>query len=230
MKTVAIYGIEHKGATYNAAQLFIGRLGVSGDVTEFFLPSAMPHFCVGCARCFMQGEEFCPHRNFTAPIQEALTGADLIILASPVHLFHITGQMNALLSHLGFQFMNHRPNASMFSKTALAISTAAGKGAQSAIKDMAQSLGYWGVSRIYKFGFTVLAANWNEITEKNRLKIERRVHTISKKILKAKKAKPSLKTKCLFYLFRALHKKSFLIPFDKAHWEKQGWLGKNRPW
>jgi multimeric flavodoxin WrbA len=231
MKTVIIYGVEHKGATWNAVQLFKTALALHGDaITEFFLPAAMPHFCIGCTRCFMQGEEFCPHQNYTAPIREAMVNADLIILASPVYLFHITGQMKALLDHFGFQFMNHRPNASMFSKTALVISIAAGKGMRSAIKDMTQSLEYWGVSRIYKFGSAVFAASWNEITEKNKLKIERKIKSISKRILKAGTAKPSLKIKGLFYLFRTLHKKSYLIPNDKEYWSKKGWLNTNRPW
>jgi hypothetical protein len=27
-----------------------------------------------------------------------------------------------------------------------------------------------------------------------------------------------------------LHKKSYLIPYDKDYWKSQGWLDKERPW
>jgi multimeric flavodoxin WrbA len=232
MKTVIIYGIEHKGNTYNTVQLFKNALDVHGDnLTEFFLPKDMPYFCAGCNNCFMKGEEYCPHHDDVTPIKEAISGADLIILASPVYLFHVTGQMKAFLDHFGFQFMNHRPNKSMFSKTALVVSTAAGAGMRSAIKDMAGSLEYWGVSRIYKFGFAVFAANWNEIAKKKKLIIERKINDISKKIIrKRNKVKPGIKTKGLFYLFRMMHKKFDSIAHDKEYWIKNGWLDRNRPW
>ena len=232
MKTVIIYGIEHKGNTYNAVQLFKSELGISNDnLTEFFLPRDMPRFCTGCNTCFMKGEKYCPHMPYTTPIKEAIINAELIILASPVYLFHVTGQMKALLDHFAFQFMNHKPNKAMFSKTALVVSIAAGAGTKSAMKDMTGSLEYWGISRIYKFGFAIFAANWDEISKKNKLKIEQRIKKISNAILaKSNKVKPNLKVKGLFYLFRMMHKNTDSIANDKEYWKKQGWLGKERPW
>jgi multimeric flavodoxin WrbA len=233
MKTIIIYGIEHKGNTYNAVQLFKNNLNLNeNDVTEYFLPKDMPYFCVGCNNCFMKGEEFCPYQKYITPIKEAILNAELIILASPVYLSHITGQMKTLLDHFAFQYMNHRPNKLMFSKTALVVSIAAGVGMKSAIKDMTGSLEYWGISRIYNFGFAVHASNWNEITDANKLKIEQMVKKISNKILlkKNERIKPNHKIKGLFYLFRMLHNKSFLIPYDRDYWKSQGWLDKKRPW
>jgi len=184
LKTVIIYGIEHKGNTYNTVQLFKKSLGLNeNDIIEYFLPKDMPNFCIGCNNCFMKGEDFCPSQKYVAPIKEAILKAELIILASPVYLFHITGQMKVFLDHFGFQFMNHRPNRSMFSKTALVVSIAAGAGMGSAIKDMAESLRYWGISRIYKFGFAVLASNWDEIAEKNKQKMYRTIKKLSNKII-----------------------------------------------
>ena len=231
MKTVIIYGIEHKGSTYNAVQLFKNELEIHDDLIEFFLPRDMPRFCTGCNTCFMKGEKRCPHEAYVTPIKEAIINAELIILASPVYLFHVTGQMKALLDHFGFQFMNHRPNKAMFSKTALVVSIAAGAGMKSAMKDMTGSLEYWGISRIYKFGFAINAANWDEISKKNKLIIEQRIKKISNAILaKSDKVKPKLKVKGLFYLFRMMHKNTDSIAHDKEYWKEQGWLEKKRPW
>jgi multimeric flavodoxin WrbA len=231
MKTAIIYGVGHKGSTYNAVQLFKNRLNINeDDISEFSLPKDMPHFCVGCNNCFMKGEEFCPHREYVTPIKNALWDAELIILASPVYVFHVTGQMKALLDHLGFQFMSHRPNKFMFSKTALVVSTAAGGGMRTAINDMALSLSYWGVSKIFKFGYAVYATGWEDVAENRKLKIERKIKNISRKILsKSKKIKPSIKTKIIFSIFRMMQKK-FGIPYDKNYWKEQGWLDKKRPW
>jgi len=232
MKTVIIYGIEHQGSTYNAVQLFKDELGIrDDDIMEFFMPRDMPRFCIGCNNCFMKGEQFCPHTAYVTPIKEAIISADLIILASPVYLFHVTGQMKVFLDHFAFQFMNHRPNKAMFSKTALVVSIAAGAGTKSAMKDMTGSLEYWGISRIFKFGFAIFAANWDEISKKKKSKIERRIKLISNEILvKSNNKKPRLKIKGLFYIFRMMHKKTDSIANDKKYWKDQGWLDKGRPW
>ena len=232
MKTVAIYGIEHKGSTYNIVQMFMNKLNISKDnLTEFFLPKDMPHFCIGCNNCFMKGEESCPHQEYITPIKEAIRNAELVILASPVYVLRVTGQMKALLDHFGFQFMIHRPNKSMFSKTALVVAIAAGGGMRSAIKDMTASLKLWGISKIFKFGYAVAAAKWEDVTEKNRIKIEKKIKKLSRMILlKKNKIKTNLKIKLLFLLFRMIQKKHGYIQYDKNYWKEHGWLEKTRPW
>jgi multimeric flavodoxin WrbA len=232
MKTVIVYGIEHKGSTYNAVQLFKKQLNIAdSDLTEYFLPKDMPHFCMGCNNCFLQGEYYCPHQSHIAPINEAMLNAELIVLASPVYVFHVTGQMKAFLDHFAFQWMAHRPNKSMFYKTALIVSIGAGGGMRSTIQDMSMSLKYWGISHIFTFGYAVSAAKWEDVTEKNKMKMERMVKNISNKIKsKIYKSKPSIKMKLLFNIFRLMQKRNEMIPHDKKHWERNGWLEKNRPW
>ena len=214
MKTVIIYGIEHKGSTYNVVQLFKSQLSISeNDIMEFYLPKDLPHFCMGCNNCFIKGEEFCPHKDYVTPIKEAIYNAELIILASPVYVFHVTGQMKAFLDHFAFQWMAHRPNKSLFSKTALVVSIGANGGMSSTIKDMKLSLTYWGISRVFSFGYGVFAAKWEDVTEKNRIKIDRKTKIISNKIkAKINKKKPSIKMKILFYIFRMVQKKYEFIP------------------
>ena len=232
MKTVIIYGIEHKGSNYNVVQLFKNQLNIrQNDLTEYFLPNDMPHFCLGCNNCFMKGEEFCPHQNYTTPIKNAIWNAELIIFASPVYVFHVTGQMKALLDHFAFQFMAHRPNGSMFSKTALIVSLGAGGGMDTAIKDISISLNWWGISRIYTFGFASPAAKWDQVTEQNKIKMEQKIKKISSKIKsKIKKPKLGLNIRFLFFINRIMQKKFGYIPYDKEYWSKNGWLDKNRPW
>lgn len=59
MKTVIIHGQSHKGSTYHIAHALGEKIG--GECREFFLPRDFDKFCVGCNRCFMEGEEKCPH-------------------------------------------------------------------------------------------------------------------------------------------------------------------------
>ncbi|MBC8061169.1 MAG: flavodoxin family protein [Clostridiaceae bacterium] len=232
MNIVAIYGTEHKGSTYNIVQLFLGKLlGEQDELTEFYLPKDMPHFCQGCALCFGKGESFCPHRDKITPIQIAMGKANLIILASPVYVLHVSGQMKAFLDHFGFQFMIHRPDKTMFSKTAIVVTTAAGGGMKSTIKDMTMSLTHWGVGKIFTYGKAVAASDWKGVSDDKKKQIEKEVNKLSVKIAnKSKSSIPGFKVKSLFYIMRFIQKKFAFNPIDKDYWEEQGWLKKKRPW
>lgn len=232
MKVLVVYGTEHRGSTFNIVKLLLKKLSDEiSDITELFLPQAMPRFCCGCSSCFIKGEDACPHYNEVNPIKEAIEKAEVLIFASPVYVYHTTGQMKTLLDHFGFQWMVHRPNKTMFSKIALVVSTAAGAGMKSTNKDITDSLSFWGVGKIYTYGKAVSAVNWEGVPEKKKLEIDKDMEMLRNKIIKKYgKVTPSLKVKALFYVMRFAHKKFTISPIDKEYWEQQGWLGKKRPW
>ena len=154
MKITIIHGQSHQGSTCQIARMLAEKL--RGDVTEFFLPRDFGAFCVGCTRCFGESETKCPHFQQLSPITAAMDGADVIILASPVYVYHATGAMKAFLDHYGWRWMVHRPEAKMFSKQAVCLSTAAGAGMRSTNRDMAHSAFFWGVAKIYSYGAAVM--------------------------------------------------------------------------
>lgn len=232
MKIVAVYGTEHRGSTYNISRLFLEELkSETSEVIEFFLPKHMSDFCCGCSSCFTISEKSCPHYSQVNLIREAIEKSDLMIFASPVYVFHASGQMKALLDHFGFQWMVHRPNKTMFSKIALVVSTAAGRGMKSANRDIVDSLTFWGVGRIFTYGKAVAAVNWQGVSEKKKAGIKKDVTNLSARILrKSHNVKPSTKVKILFYVMRFVQKKFTINPVDKEYWRNQGWLGNKRPW
>lgn len=228
MKTVIIHGQNHKGSTYNIARILAEKIG--GETTEFFLPKDFGEFCVGCTTCFMKDEKKCPHYEKLKPITAAMDSADVIILASPVYVYHATGAMKALLDHYGYRWLVHSPEESMFKKQGVCISTAAGAGIKPTNKDMADSLFFWGIAKIYKFGIAVAATDWKKVNDKKKKKIEKATSSIAKKIIKNNgKVKPSLKTKGYFYLMRMLQKKGWNEK-DVKYWKEKGWDKKSRPW
>lgn len=85
--------------------------------------------------------------------------ADVIILASPVYVYHVTGAMKAFLDHYGYRWMVHSPEESMFKKQGVCISTAAGAGVKSTNKDLMDSLFFGGVAKRCQYG-TAVAAEW----------------------------------------------------------------------
>lgn len=231
MKVVIINGQNHKGSTYHAARMIAEKLSDKYEIREFFLPEDFSDFCCGCTRCFAVNEKECPHYEKLKPITDAVDGADIIILASPVYVYHCTGQMKAWLDHYGWRWLVHRPEEKMFSKQAVVVSTAAGAGIRSAIKDMKDSLSFWGVPKIYSLGAAVMAVSWNEVKPSVKAKIERKADRIAAKI-KALGIKPrvSVKGRFFFTVLRILNRKSGMNPADSAYWKSKGWTEKARPW
>jgi multimeric flavodoxin WrbA len=231
-----IHGSPRKGNTYKAAKIFMEELNKNNDVKylEYFVPKDMPHFCCGCYNCFEKGEDKCPHHQYTMPILNSIKEADGIILTTPVYVLGESGGMKALLDHYGFMYIPHRPMEEMFSKVAMVISTTAGAGAGHAIKTISRSLRYWGVKRIYSWGGSLFAKDWEDMELKKRHRFEK---TLSKKaekfyeaLAKRKKLRPRIFTKLIFTVMKgAISKYSDGQP-DKEYWKLKGWInGKSRP-
>ncbi len=228
MKIALIHGQSHKGTTYHLARLLAEKLG--GEISEFFLPRDFGEFCVGCCRCFLDSEQQCPHYERLSPITRAIDEAELVILASPVYVYHATGAMKAFLDHYGWRWLVHRPEEAMFSKQAVCISTAAGAGMRSTNRDMAHSTFFWGVGRTYRFGMGVAAIDWEGVSEKKKQKTGRRLSALAQKIKRRQgRVRPGIKTKAMFSVMRLAFRRGG-NPADAAYWKAKGWTEHGRPW
>lgn len=228
MKITIIHGQNHQGSTYHIARSLAEKL--DGGITEFFLPKDFGEFCVGCTACFKVSETKCSHFEKLAPITRALDDADVIILASPVYVYHATGAMKAFLDHYGWRWMVHRPEEKMFSKQAVCISTAAGAGMRSTNRDMADSMFFWGVAKTYQYGIAVMETSWERVSAKKKHSIEKKTRLLAERI-KAKQShiKPSVKTKVFFNVMRLMQKHGW-NEADVNYWQAKGWTGNKRPW
>lgn len=230
MKVALINGQNHKGSTYHVGRILAEKLTDSENISEFFLPKDMPGFCLGCARCIMEDEKLCPHRSYMEPILSAVDDSDVLIFTSPVYVFHATGSMKALLDHFAYRWMPHRPEEKMFSKQGVCIATAAGAGMKSTIKDMRDSLNFWGVGKIYSYGIAVNAIKWDEVPEKKKARIKRKTDSLARNISRHEgNFRPALKTLLWFYGIRLMQKKP-LNAVDGAYWKEKGWTESKRPW
>lgn len=228
MNIVLIHGQNHKGSTYHLGSMLAEQL--DGTVTEFFLPRDFGEFCVGCTNCFGKSEMLCPHYEKLKPVTDAMDNADVLILTSPVYVYHATGAMKAFLDHYGYRWMVHRPEESMFSKQAVCIATAAGAGMKSTLKDMADSMFFWGIPKIYKYGAAVRATAWEQIPEKRQKKYQKQMVKMAGRMNKrCGTVKPGIKTKGFFLIMRVVQKHGWSKP-DVAYWREKGWLEKARPW
>jgi multimeric flavodoxin WrbA len=229
MNIVIINGQNHKGNTNMIARELAEKVG--GDITEFFLPRDFDEPCLGCWSCYKTDMTHCPHYDKLQRITQAMDDADLIILASPVYVYHATGQMMAFLDHYGTRWIVHRPNERMFHKQGVCISTAAGGGMKSTNKDMYDSMMFWGIPKIYQLGLAVRAAHPKEIPDNIVKKIHVRTDAIARKINRNyNKARPNIKGLFWFNTVRFAHKHFLKIEPDCTYWEERGWHGKVRPW
>jgi len=235
MKTVIIYGNARQGSTWHITQLFKRELSNHDDleIEEFTLPRDLPNFCLGCFSCFQKGEQTCPHSSSVAPIVNAFKASDLIILSSPVYAMDVSGQMKALLDHLCFMWMSHRPSPQMFHKIGLIVTTTAGAGLTHANKTLKNSLNFWGIKRIFSMSKAVSASSWNEIPDKKRLAIENQVIKLSKRLIRTQEIidqlHPPLFARFFFPLMKRMMKKNTWNLQDRNHWVKEGWLEGKSP-
>lgn len=231
MKVVIVHGQNHKGSTYHISVMLAEKITEKNEIREFFLPKDFSNFCCGCTKCFAKDEKLCPHYEKLRFITEAVDEADVIILDSPVYVYHCTGSMKAWLDHYGWRWLVHRPEEKMFSKQAVVISTAAGAGMRYANKDMKDSLSFWGIPKIYSLGIAVRAVLWNEVKSSVKAKIERKTSHIADRI-KACGIKPrvSLKGRIFFYAMSIVNRKGGISSADSEYWKSKGWIEKNRPW
>lgn len=138
--------------------------------------------------------------------------------------------MKAFLDHYGWRWMVLRPEPKMFQKQAVVISTAAGRGMKPTNEDMADSLFFWGVPRIYKFGLAVRAVRWEDVSAGNRAKAELWAKRTAGRIRRRDgKVSPGIRTRAFFMFMRSLEKRDW-NPADQAYWAAHGWSGRARPW
>jgi len=230
VKVALVNGQNHKGSSYHIGRMLAEKLCGTDAISEIFLPKDMPNFCLGCTKCIMEDEKLCPHYSCMEPITNIIDSADVLIFTTPVYVYHATGSMKALLDHYAYRWMVHRPEEKMFSKQAVCISTAAGAGMKSACKDIRDSLFYWGVAKIHRYGIAVASTSWDGVSDKKKTRIEKKATALAKAISKKDgKVEPSIKTKLLFNLMRHMNKNPWNAA-DGNYWQGKGWIGSKRPW
>lgn len=119
----------------------------------------------------------------------------------------------------------------MFAKKAVVVSTAAGMGTGSAIRDVTLMLSHWGVPEVHTCGISVQASGWDAVSEQKKGKIAKKTQKLAARLSADRLPKVGLKTKLLFGMMRMMQKKGWNSgPSETEYWQKKGWLGQKRPW
>lgn len=230
MRIVMLNGQNHRGSSYHIGRAVIDRIEGNKEVTEFFFPKDLDHFCLGCYRC-IEDAAACPYYEEKKVILDAMDGADLLVVTTPTYCMHVSAPLKAFIDLTFDLWMSHRPMASMFTKRALIVSTAAGTGTGPAMKDVQDALVYMGVPKIVKYGLSVQAMNWEGVDHKKKAKIERDAARIAKQLSTDKAPAVGIRTRFLFRMMGMLQKKGWnSSPVETAYWKEKGWLDGKKPW
>ena len=230
MKIVMLNGQNHKGSTYNIGRMIAEKIEGENEITEFFFPGDLNHFCAGCYKCI---EDFtaCPYYDEKKRIIDAVDEADVLIVTTPTYCMHMSAPLKAFFDLTFDLWMAHRPMGSMFKKRAVIVSTAAGTGTKSAMKDVEDCLFYLGVPRIYKYGMAVQAMNWEGVAADKKEKIGKAAEGIAKKLGRTGSPSVGIEMRFMFGIMKMMQKKGWnSSPVETKYWQDKGWLDGKKPW
>jgi len=230
MKIVMLNGQNHKGSSYHVGRSIVDKIKGENEVTEFFFPKDLSHFCMGCYQC-IEDVTKCPCYDEKKVIIDAIDAADIIVVTTPTYCMHVSAPLKAFLDLTFDMWMVHRPMESMFTKKSVIVSTSAGSSPKTAMKDVQDALFYMGVPKIMKYGLSVQAMNWQGVSEKKKEQIEKDAERIARKLSTGKKPAVGIKTRFMFKIMGMLHKKGWdSSPVEAEYWKEKGWLDGKKPW
>lgn len=230
MKIVMIHGQNHKGSTWNIANLLLQKLPGEKEVKEYFLPRDLNHFCSGCYAC-LEARERCPYWREKEPMLHQMREADLLILTSPNYCMMPSAPMKAFLDLFFTNWMSHKPLREMFSKRAVVISSAAGAGAKKAAKLIGNNLANWGIPEIHLYAAVVNAMNWDMVPSGKKARMEKDMDKLARQLSRRGKVTVGIKTRILFWFYGGMQKAGWgASPTEKQYWIENGWLSGGRPW
>lgn len=223
-----IMGTEIKGCTYHLKEAFIEDLG-EHQIKEFVLPKDQPHFCIGCKRCFLEGEEYCPHYEWVSPIFQSILESDLILFAYPVYALRAPGQVKALLDHFCYNWVIHRPKKEFFTKKIAILTQSIGGPNGPAQKDVSTSMNWMGNSNIRKLGFGLMEGiDWDKLSHQRKESMIKKVKGFAEYYKNTMGNRRGVKGKVLFNLGKSLRKNVIKTEetrsYDSQYWLDQGWI------
>ena len=230
MKIVMLNGQNHKGSTYHIGRMIADKIEGENEITEFFFPKDLNHFCAGCYQC-IEEVSACPYYEEKKKIIETIDAADILIVTTPTYCMHMSAPLKSFFDLTFDLWMSHRPMESMFKKKAIIVSTAAGTGIKSAMKDVEDCLLYLGVPEIYKYGMSVQAMSFDGVAADKKEKIEKKTAILARKLSKTTAPSIGIKTRFMFWMMGMMQKKGWnSSPIETQYWKEKGWFDGKNPW
>ena len=100
MKIVVLNGSPHKtGNTTALVEAFEkGAASAGHEVVVCPVGTMNIKVCLGCEYCHTKGEGACIQKDDMQNVYPELNSADMVVIASPIHYFTVSGQMQCTIS------------------------------------------------------------------------------------------------------------------------------------
>jgi multimeric flavodoxin WrbA len=139
-KVIAINSSNRKANTYRVLKELGQRLSAAGvDFEVLHLKEYDIKHCMGCERCIRGGK--CPLKDDFGRLQDILTGADGLVLSSPVYMGSVSGRLKDFFDRTCSWY--HRPV--LVGKPVLLVTTTAGSYASYTAHYMKRTVIGWGM-------------------------------------------------------------------------------------
>lgn len=198
MKILAICGSPRKGNCYSVLNS-IKENYPDIDFKLLMLNELNLKQCRGCYVCFLKGEENCPLKDDRDMIIQEISAADGIILASPVHVNHISALMKYFIGRLGF--LGHRPR--FFNKYVMVMAIGSGFGADKANEHMNGIFSVFGFNVVSSLELYIATKSEQENAYNQEKTIEAFEKFIST-IKSGQKPSPTMTQLIYFNIFKAI--------------------------
>jgi multimeric flavodoxin WrbA len=231
-----IITIIHSSPRANSASSSIARALAAkfegAQILDINLQKDNLPYCKGCNLCVKKGMEFCPHSKSVLASKDKILKTDLLIVATPVYVLNMSGQLKIFIDHLSAMLLVHRPEKKMFNKQMVVVTSSIGPVYRNTIKEVTVCFAHLGIPKIYRLSTFLLAESFETLSHKKIAKIDDKCNKIASKVKKVDKRgryHTPLKSKLTFMLSGKLHSKMG-FETDISYWKANGWLNKNRPW
>src|SRR5690349_13442038 len=107
MRVGVVMGTGHglTGTTGGVVEDLLGRISartsVDVDVVRTDDLDLGPS-CAACLSCMTAGEQSCPSFERAEPARRLMDDADLLVLATPVHSFHVSATTKRFVDHFAY--------------------------------------------------------------------------------------------------------------------------------
>jgi multimeric flavodoxin WrbA/putative sterol carrier protein len=218
---VAVNGSPHAGIGNTSMMIEMLRDPLSREGFDLKIINLSEHeieYCTGCAFCLEKGNCWIDDDHKT--ITKKLLAADGIILASPVYVMNVPGQMKTFLDRC--LALGHKPRPTW--RPGLAVSVSAGLAETRVVQYLAAVLRPFGAFPVGTF--TAIATGIGEFLGKEA--VEARAMDVAGDLARAIKEKrryPVTDEDLRFYLFMGdlvKRYKDTIMKHDHKHWEKHG--------
>lgn len=206
---VALLGSKRKKNTYRLLmemQPILEHHQIELRIIELYKETVQP--CLGCEQCILRGN--CVLQDDTESIMQQLCESDGIILASPVYLQQVSGQMKTFFDRTCMWY--HRP--ALAGKPILAVATTKGSGLRKTLSYLESMAVQWGAIPAGRVGRSIFTQD-QPVSEKE-------ITKFLTLLQHPQKYSPTLNQLINFEVQKAMALS--LNQLDKEYWVGKQWL------